>query len=606
MQFRLALVLGLSCGGVAASGGAAAPNIVFILADDLGWTDTSVAAASLGNASDFYETPNLEALAAKGMTFTHAYTTGANCAPTRAALLSGQYAPRAANHVFAVGDLNRTAGQAVPLIGASNGLPTGEDQIPGSAITIAETLRAAGYATAHFGKYHVGDPTNAALANGPLEQGFDANFGGQAAGHPGSTYFADAAGAYASANVGPELDAYASPGEHLTDATTDAALDFMSRQTTKPFYLNLAYHAVHTPVADQGRADLVSKYEAKTPGLRHDNADYAALVEGVDEAVGRIVNYLETTPDPLHPGQMLAANTLLVFTSDNGGLEAGGVTENSPLKGQKGEYDEGGIRVPMFAVQPGVVPAGTVNSTPVSTVDFYPTFAAAAQASPPPGYVLDGENLLPILADESAALARDAIFWHFPGYLLDSGRDQRPQTVMVKTDGAHEWKLFYNYEDQSYELYDLAADVGETTNLAATETTVVRDLALEMATWLLDVGAEMPTVAATGVPAPLPALAPGDLTGDGQVGVADWLVLRADLFHDLSGVSPSEAYFRGDLNRDGRNDEADFLAFKQYYLAANPGGSVNDLVSIVPEPTGLGLVTAGVAAAAVRRILCIP
>jgi len=492
----------------------AKPNIVFFLADDLGWTDTSVGSVCLGNASDFYQTPHLENLAAQGMAFSCAYAAGANCAPTRAALLTGQYAPRTTNHVYSVGHLNRAGRTSVPLRGAASGLPTGEDQIPSSAITLAETLKGAGYTTAHFGKYHIGNPASSSLANGPLQQGFDANFGGNGTGNPGGTYFANRQGVFASPNIGPELDAYASAREHLTDATTDAALDFLAGNCSNPFYMHVAYHAPHTPIRNQGRPDLVARYAAKQDGKAHRNDDYAALVEGVDQGVGRILKFLNTTKDPNHPGQMLAANTLVIFTSDNGGFE--GPTENSPLKGQKGEYTEGGLRVPMIAAYPGNIPSGTVNATPVSTVDFYPTLAAMAQANLPADYPLDGEDLSPILADPSASLARDALFWHFPGYLIGNGRNQRPQTLMRKDVGARQWKIIYSYENQSWELYDLAADIGEANNLASSEPAVLAELGVQLRNWLVEIEAELPTDAQTGKPVALPRVAPAAGSGSDQ------------------------------------------------------------------------------------------
>ena len=489
----------------------ATPNIVFIIADDLGWTDTSVGAASLGNGSDFYETPHLESLAKAGMSFTHAYTAGANCAPTRAALLTGQYAPRPTNNVYAVGRLQRPGRQEVPLQAPAQGLSNGADQIPSSAITIAETLKTAGYTTAHFGKFHVGDPDGPS-GNGPLGQGFDFNYGGNGTGNPGSTYFANARGVFASKRIGPELDPFASPGEHLTDATTDAAIDFLRNNSRSPFFMNVAFHAPHTPINRQGRPDLVAKYQAKPDGARHANDHYAALVEGVDQGVGRIVEFLATTPDPNNPAQMLLDNTLVVFTSDNGGLNRS--TDNTPLQGQKGDYTEGGIRVPLFIALPGLVPPGAVNHTPVSTIDFYPTFASLAEAKLPAGHPVDGVNLTPLLSDASKTLERDALFWHFPGYLLESGRKQRPQSIVRKNMGAAEWKLIYAHETQSFELYNLADDIGEATNLAATKPEVVDALAGELRAWMLEIEAPMPTVKATGIAVPLPGRAPADLKSE--------------------------------------------------------------------------------------------
>ncbi|MEN1679710.1 MAG: sulfatase-like hydrolase/transferase [Planctomycetota bacterium] len=572
------------------------PNILLIFADDLGWTDTSVAAGTLGNHSDFYETPNLEALAASGMAFTDAYSAGANCAPTRAALLTGQYAPRATNNVYAVGSLNRAGGQAVPLVGPDQGLPTGQDQIPASAVTVAELLKGAGYTTAHFGKYHVGG----SASNGPLEQGFDFNFGGTSSGNPGSTYFADVAGVFATGNVGPELDAFASPAEHLTDATTDAALSFLQNESDGNFFMKVSYHAPHTPIAGQGRPDLVAGFAAKPDGVAHNNDDYAALIRGVDEGVGRMRDYLLSTADPNDPSKTLADNTLIVFTSDNGGLE--GPTENAPLKGQKGDYDEGGIRVPFIAAFPGAITPGTTNSTPVSSIDLLPTFVSLAGGQLPADQPIDGEDLSPVLADPSASLNRDALYWHFPGYLLESGRDQRPQTVMRRDIGARQWKLFYNHEDSTFELYDLATDLGEANDLAASEEALVDQLANEMLTWMLDVDAPMPTFVATGQPAPLPGLIPGDLNQDDSVDAADWAILRGNLFSSLpSELTGSQAYFAGDLDRDGAVTELDFGVFKQAYENVNGIGSFARLAR-APEPhTGMLSVCIGAGWTLTRR-----
>ena len=476
---------------------AATPNIIFVLCDDLGWTDTSVDAACLGNASDFYETPNLEALAESGMCFTAGYTCGANCAPTRAAIFSGQFASRETNNLFNVGSLNRTGRKRVPLKGPPQG-QNGKIEIPGEAITIAESLKAAGYTTAHIGKYHVGDTKHQC---GPLEQGFDFNYGGNHSGGPRGTYFADSKGEF-SKNVSPELDEFASPGEHLTDAETDAAIDFLSKTLGQPVFLHLAYHAAHTPISGQGRKDLVAKYKEKQKGERHQDPDYAALVEGIDEGVGRIVEYLQQTDDPRHPGQKLAENTLIVFTSDNGGREI--ATENAPLRYQKGEYYEGGIRVPLIVSCPGLVPAGTTSSTPIYSVDFYTTFLSLADGKLPGDYALDGVDLTPVLKDPAAKLSRKALYWHFPGYLIGGGRDQRPQSVIRKTSDAHQWKLFYNYEDESWELYDLATDIGEGKNVAAVHPKVVHELGQQLHDWLQEVQAPLPTNATTGDTLSLP------------------------------------------------------------------------------------------------------
>jgi arylsulfatase A-like enzyme len=533
----LAATLAAVGGPPAAAAERPVPNIVFILADDLGWADVSTGRTNLGNGSDFYATPCVEVLARQGMAFTNAYTCGPNCAPTRAAIFTGQYGPRPTNNIFNVGDMNRTGRRKVPLVGTPEGLPTGEDEIPGAAWTVAEMLKTAGYATAHFGKYHVG---GSLPDNGPRAQGFDFNFGGSTAGGPGA-YHAQQAGDQwqFSRNIGPELDRYAAPytqqyidanikphnhaadidrlvgtPKHVTDALADAAIDFMDISKQTPWFMHFAQYAVHSPVGDrQARTDLLAKYRDKATSQPSEMGDtkpsYAALIEGLDQAVARIVDHLRTTTDPRRPGHMLADNTLLIFTSDNGGKQP--QANNGPLKGQKGELDEGGIRVPLVAWSPGLMnAAGSINATPVTSVDFFTTFADVAAAQLPADHVLDGVSLVPILRDPQTTLSRQAIFWHFPGYLLGSGRNARPRSVIRKGD----YKLIYNYEDRSYALYNLAQDIGEVTNLleeplSAESRQVAADMSQQLIDWLTATSAPRPrTKGPDGQPAdvvPLPS-----------------------------------------------------------------------------------------------------
>lgn len=489
-------------------------NIVFIMADDLGWSDTSSGRTNLGNPSDFFETPTIARLAGQGMAFTNAYAAGPNCAPTRAALLTGQYAARPNNKVFNVGGLNRGGNNTI-LVGPAQGLPNGQDEIPGSAVTIAETLKTVGYKTAHLGKYHVGGSMRG--VNDPLSQGFDFNFGGGSPGGPGAYHAANSSTGWRfGGNIGPELDTYATPytqqyidqnlkpyanganvdslvatAKHVSDAMTDAAIDFMNNHDDQPFYLQFHPYAVHSPIGNaQARADLLAKYQDKDQTqpsqIGDNNVSYAALIEGLDQNIARLTHYLETTDDPRNPGRKLSENTLVIFYSDNGGKQ--NQANNGPLKGEKGELSEGGVRVPMIAWGPGVVPAGSVNHTPVTSVDFYTTFAALAGASSPSGVTLDGEDLTPILRDSNTALQRNAIYWHFPGYLIGSGRDQRPQTAMRSNDVDGQWKLIYNYEDASWELYNLAMDIGELNNLAPEKPLKVFGLGALMVDWLKDFG----------------------------------------------------------------------------------------------------------------------
>ena len=486
------------------------PNIIVFMADDLGWTDISVASTSNGNQSDFYQTPTLEQIASQGMSFTNAYTCGANCAPTRAAFFTGQYAIRSTNNVFNVGSLNRGNNASnSSLIGPPQGLPNGEDQIPGAAITVAELLKSANYSTAHFGKFHVGVASG---SNSVANQGFDANFGGNSSGAPAS-YFSN--GSSFGGGIGSGLDPYAADytsaqsqaltgsetltgtRKHVTDAISEAIVDFVTdsqSSTGSPFFLHVGHYAVHTPINGMGRPDLVDKYQALPPGQNHSNAHYAALIEGIDQSIGQVLQFLQTTPDVNNPGQTLAETTMMIFYSDNGGHE--GATENAPLRSHKGEYREGGIRVPLIAWMPGMIPADTVNATPVNSADFFPTLAELAEVDlgtilPGDYEPIDGENLLPILTDPANPLQREAIFWHFPGYLLDGNRDQRPQSIIRE----NEFKLVFNYESRSYELYDVVNDVGETANLIAApqHQQTAMEMSAVLRQFLIDNNAVLPT-----------------------------------------------------------------------------------------------------------------
>lgn len=511
MRTRLALTL-LFVGLIAIQADSS-PNIIFIMADDLGWSDTSNTLTNMGNPSDFYETPTIARLASEGMAFTNAYASQ-NCAPTRAAILTGQYAPRSTNNVYQVDSLNR-GGSGTMLVGPAQGLPSGTDAIPNSAITYAETLQTAGYTTAHFGKFHV---VEAGTASSDIVNfmGFDENYGGNTNGGPGNyhasngkfgnkisssldayagnytqQYVDDNIKPYANGTSASAIDALVGTNKHVSDALADAAIDFMEREKNGSFLVQFNTYAVHTPVGNsQARSDLLNKYQNKTPGTEDSNASFGALIEGLDQSVARLIDYLETTPDPNNPGQTLDQNTLVVFTSDNGGRQS--QSNNGPLKGQKGELDEGGIRVPMVAWSgnPALVDGGTVNNTPVTSVDFYKTYANVAGATLPGGTPLDGEDLSGVIADNTATLTRDNIYWHLPGYLIGGGRDQHPQTVTRSGD----WKLMYNYEDQSYELYDLASDISETANVASGNQAVVDDMGMDMINWLDSVDAPLATL----------------------------------------------------------------------------------------------------------------
>ncbi|MFI8343997.1 sulfatase [Streptomyces sp. NPDC085639] len=501
--------------GVARASGSSVnnpPNIIFILADDLGWADISAGQSGVGNFSRYNQTATLERLAHEGVQFTHA-TAQANCAPSRAALLSGQYAVRPTNNVYALGDLNR-GGADTMLVGPAQGLPgTGADALPPAALTVAETLKSTGYKTGYFGKYHVAE-SEASITR---DHGFDATRGGTEYGHPDRYHASDSS--FVSSGIGRSLDIYAKPytqnyvdtkikpyaegvpaaamdalvgtDKHLTDAITDATIDFMQEsKNSGPFFAFMGQYAVHEPTfPTEARLDLWEKYRTKPPVAGEPSSvPYAALIEGMDQSVERVVQYLESTPDPRNSAQMLADNTVVVFTSDNGGLVAS--ANNGPLRGQKGELREGGIRVPMIAwsANNSLVSGGRSSSVPVNSVDYYPTFAAMAGASVPPEYPLDGVDLSALLRDPTATAAVDrSQFWHFPGYMIDGPRAQRPQSVIR----SGKWKLVYSYETGNWSLYDLIADIGEANNRASSEPLAVKRLGTKLMHWLDDVNAPL-------------------------------------------------------------------------------------------------------------------
>jgi len=437
------------------------PNIVFLFIDDLGWRDVGFM------GSTFYETPHIDRLAHGGMIFTDAYSNAPNCAPTRACLMSGQYGPR--HGVYTVGSSTRGKAKGRRLIPIENNTTLSAD-----VVTLAESLKAAGYATCHLGKWHLGGKPDTK----PEGQGFDVNVGGNHAGHP-RTYF--------SPYKNPDLPD-GSGGEYLTDRLTDEAVRFIDAHRDGPFFLYLAHYAVHTPL--QAKKELVEKYKKKEPSGGHDHPVYAAMIDSLDRGVGRILGRLDDLG--------LADDTLVVFFSDNGGCggyEALGIqgleiTSQAPLKGGKGTLCEGGIRVPMAVRWPGRVPAGTRCEAPVIGLDFYPTMLEVAGAKPPAGQVLDGESLVPLMT-QKGDLDRDAIYWHFPAYLQGGGGTWRTTPGGVIRSG--DWKLIEYFEDGRLELYNLRNDIGETTNLAKKMPEKTTELHNRMLAWRKELGAPVPT-----------------------------------------------------------------------------------------------------------------
>ena len=496
----------------AAKPAAPRPNLVFMMADDMGWADLSTGRVNGGYGNDFNETPFIDSLADEGQVFTEAYAS-VQCTPTRTALHTGQYATRPTNNVYAVGAITGPA--TAPLQGVQQGrTPTGNTPaLPTGYTTVGETLQQADYATGYIGKFHVAG----SAAEITESHGFDENWGGSQNSHA-TDYFAtdgqfndtvspslDTFGAdytqqYVDDHLKPyshgvsdaQLDALVGTDKHVTDAQSDAAIDFISREKDEPFFAFVSYFAPHFPVNDaQARPDLLAKYRAKTPGEDPAKPSYAALVDGIDQSVARIVDYLETTPDPRNGGKPLSGNTLLVFTSDNGGEEdpANSGAWNGPLREDKGFMHDGGVRVPWIVWSQNrdlVKGGGRVNETIINSTDLYPTLASYAEATLPTGVPLDGIDLRPAFS-KGAKIDRTH-FHHLPGYVGQQG----PASFV--RDGR--WKLIYNYTDASFELYDLIGDLGETTNLAADKPGLVYRLGSQLIGWLDETDAPLATLRA--------------------------------------------------------------------------------------------------------------
>ena len=452
--------------------GATQPNIVFILADDLGYTDLGCF------GSGYYETPNIDKLAGQGAKLTcHHHCQ--NCTPTRAALMSGQVGARTG--VYTVGGIDRFDWQSRPLRPVEN-----VTQLPLDRDTIAQQLKKAGYATGMFGKWHIGQ-------NGPY--------------HPSKRGFDEAVvtmGKHFNFETSPPMDY--PKGQYLADFLTDKAVDFIGRNKAKPFFLYLPHFGVHSP--HDAKPELVAKFKNKKPVGGHGNPVYAAMIASVDESVGRVMRALQD--------HQLADNTVLVFVSDNGGvggyvregIKADGkdITDNAPLRSGKGSLYEGGTRVPLIVRWPGVVKAGGSVSVPTIHVDVYPTLLEIAKA-PKPRQVLDGQSLVPLLRDSEAKLAREAIYQHFPGYLGSGPGKWR--TTPVSTVQAGDWKLMEFLEDGHLELYNLGDDLGESRNLAGAMPEKAAELRLKLLAWRKEVKAPMPGKNQAGKPGQKRNIAPG-------------------------------------------------------------------------------------------------
>ena len=436
------------------------PNIILILADDLGWADPGC------YGSTFYQTPHIDRLARDGMRFTDAYAAAPVCSPTRAAILTGKNPAR----LHLTDWLPGRQDQADQKLAR----PKIRQELPLEETTVAEALKAAGYATAHIGKWHLGGQ-----GFGPEKQGFDLNIAGDHSGSPAS-YFAPFRNEQRSM---PGLEE-SNPGEYLTDRLALEAGKFIDQNKDRPFFLYLAHYAVHIPL--KAKAGLIARYGSLRPGEHQTNAIYAAMIESVDESVGRIVKKLEKLG--------VAEKTVVLFTSDNGGLSVSEgpntpATSNHPLRAGKGYLHEGGLRVPLIVKWPGVVRGGSISRVPVISMDLFPTLLAMAGVRIEPS--VDGVDLLPLL--KGGEIKRDALFWHYPHY---ANQVRSPGAPTGGGPGAviraGDWKLIQHFENGAHELYNLRDDIGEETNLADKMPENVLELGRKLHEWQNSVKAQWP------------------------------------------------------------------------------------------------------------------
>lgn len=475
------------------------PNLVLFVVDDMGWQDTSVPFHTAPTPlNDRYHTPNMERLADGGVRFTQAYACSV-CSPSRVSLMTGMNAARHRVTNWTLWKDRSTDGQHGALVFPDwnvNGInPFGGDPRAVRARCLPALLREAGYRTIHVGKAHfgaVGTP-----GADPRSLGFDVNIAGHAAGGPGSylgtqNFSGRWRGAEAVWDV-PGLEHYHGQDIFLTEALTLEAIREMDAAVAeqRPFFLYLAHYAVHVPFADDAR--FVGKYDRA--GLDHTEAQYAALIEGMDKSLGDILDRLR------HHG--IEQNTVVLFMSDNGGLSAYGRggephTHNKPLSSGKGAAHEGGIRVPMIVRWPGTTRPGATCPHPVIVEDFYPTLLELAGlpefASP------DAQSFVPLLRGEAPRTRSRALHWHYPNCWGPSGPGIGPYSTIRIGD----WKLIYYHSSQSYELFDVAEDLGEQHDRADSEPGRVAELAEALRGHLVAVEAQMPLLRSTGKPVPLP------------------------------------------------------------------------------------------------------
>ena len=450
------------------------PNIVFILSDDQGWRDLSA------EGSSFYESPAIDSIGAQGMRFTQGYAACQVCSPSRASILTGKVTPRHGITDW-IGD---PCGEDWRRMGRHTKLlpPDYEHALRADEITLAGALRQAGYRTFFAGKWHLGDE-----GSYPEDHGFEINIGGWAGGSPSGGYF--------SPYKNPRLPNTGPPGEPLPIRLGRETAEFIETHADEPFLAYLSFYSVHGPIEtsqDRWRKYREKAQQGEMPQQRfvfdrnlpvrqvQDCPIYAGMIEAMDDGVQLVLDALERNG--------LAENTIVCFTSDNGGVSSGDSysTSNLPLRGGKGRQWEGGIREPFYIKAPGVTCPGSTCDIPVSGIDVYPTLLQLAGVPVPPSQVIDGLSLVPLLqGHEAPTIASRDLFWHYPHYGNQGGE---PASMIRHGD----WKLIHYYEDGRDELYHLATDPGERTDVRQAKLELAIELRARLDQWLSSVGARMP------------------------------------------------------------------------------------------------------------------
>ena len=598
----------VTLGCVLAANANTTPNVILYYADDMGWTDWEMNGGPYG--SGYYETPNLNMLAQQGLTFNNAYSASSVCTASRASLLTGQGTARhRMTNIINGGNHPSNLTQ-----------PNWVQNLPESRTTLGEVMQDAGYATANIGKWHVG---STATGRAPLQHGFDVSIA------PDVSILFQEAGHFAGPDgqwLTPGLN---TPGmypadAYLADVLTDKSIDFIDESigNVEPFFLQFSQYSPHTPL--QAPQDLVDYYTAKPRAGGHTNPKFAAMLHNFDANLGRLLDKLDT--------EGIRDNTIIIFASDNGGQHFS--TANDPLRSWKGSTYEGGIRTPLVVSWTGneAISQNTTTETLAIGYDLYPTILDLTGVTADPGHEMDGVSLAEAI--ETGSQDRGPVFFHYPHITHPGHQVEGGAFNSALRDG--DYKLIYFYETETWELYDVAADLGETTNLYESEPGIALELGYTLADWLQDVDALMPIDLATGEPVPLPrvVLPNGDFNDDGTYDCLDIDDLVANiaagqdsLLFDLSGdrlvnrtdleawlsqaAGTGSTFLPGDANLDGQVDGQDFLEWNANKFTLTPAwcsgdfnadGVVNGAdfilwntnkfeppLDIVPEPTFLYL-----------------